>query len=94
MRSFSRKPVWIAIACMTALCCIVAVQGCTPVLPPQAPATRTITGGSAGNLQLQGFTKSAETCTREAMDRCESGCMMPGGILDLSCYEDCIYSIC
>jgi hypothetical protein len=30
----------------------------------------------------------------EAMDQCEYACLMPGGVLDLYCYEDCIYSIC
>jgi hypothetical protein len=35
-----------------------------------------------------------DTCNREHMDQCEYACMMPGGILDLYCYEDCIESIC
>jgi hypothetical protein len=35
-----------------------------------------------------------ETCTRENMDRCETGCTRSSGVLDLNCYEACIYSIC
>jgi hypothetical protein len=35
-----------------------------------------------------------DTCNREHMDQCEYACMMPGGIIDLYCYEDCIYTIC
>jgi hypothetical protein len=44
----------------------------------------------------QSYTHPAfrDTCNREHMDQCEYACMMPGGILDLSCYEDCIYAIC
>jgi hypothetical protein len=53
-------------------------------------ATRAVTGGSTGSLH----PASKETCTREAMDACGHGCMMPGGVLDLNCYEDCIYYIC
>jgi len=44
--------------------------------------------------QLRAHPASGDSCTREAMDQCEYSCMMPGGILDLSCYEDCIYTIC
>jgi hypothetical protein len=44
--------------------------------------------------QLPAHPASRDSCTREAMDRCEYSCMMPGGILDLYCYEDCIYTIC
>jgi hypothetical protein len=35
-----------------------------------------------------------ETCTKENMDKCESGCTHPNGVIDLNCYEACIYSIC
>lgn len=44
--------------------------------------------------QYQAHPAFRDTCNREHMDQCESACMMPGGIFDEYCYEDCIYTIC
>jgi hypothetical protein len=44
-------------------------------------------------LGTQNFLPQKETCTREGMDQCKYACMMPGGLFDLNCYEDCIYCI-
>lgn len=44
--------------------------------------------------QSQAHPAFRDTCNREHMDQCESACMMPGGIFDEYCYEDCIYTIC
>ena len=52
-----------------------------------------VTTGKGVQLGEQSIINK-DTCTREAMDQCEYSCMMPGGILDLNCYEDCIYRIC
>lgn len=89
MRSFL-KPAWIAIALLAILFMVMTVQACTPAPLLKATAAGAITGGSAG----LSHPHAGETCTREAMTQCEYACMMPGGILDLYCYEDCIYSIC
>lgn len=92
MRS-SLKPAWIAIALLALLFTVTAVQACMPAPHQEAATTPAISGEPAGSLHLQYFTQKS-SCTREAMDQCEYACMMPGGILDLYCYEDCIYSIC
>jgi len=71
----------------------IALIGTAAAAPASMPSAGT--GGPASWLHpANPFTLSKETCTREAMDQCEYSCMMPGGILDLNCYEDCIYSIC
>ena len=44
--------------------------------------------------QSQAHPAFRDPCTRKYLEQCELVCMMPGGILDLYCYEDCIYSIC
>jgi len=65
------------------------VQG-SLILPAALPAHST-----GGDSQItSGPSMMSDTCTKEGMDQCEYSCMMPGGILDLNCYEDCIYSIC
>ena len=98
MRSSYRTPLWIAIAALAVVGYVIAAQAGTTALVQQAPVTGAV--GSAGVLHFQDFTSAAQsafgkdTCTRENMDRCEYSCMMPGGILDLYCYEACIYSIC
>jgi len=93
LRAFFQNPSRIAIAFLAILCLGMAAGACT-----QAPATQpagpvSIAGGWSGSLHIQSII-SKDTCTREGMDRCEYSCMMPGGVLDLNCYEDCIYSIC
>ncbi len=40
------------------------------------------------------FGPRPETCTKEGMDQCETNCMRPDGLLNLNCYEACIFSIC
>ena len=92
MRS-SLKPAWIAIALLAILFTVMTVQACTPVPSLKATTTGAVSEGSTGSLHLH-YVIQKPTCTREAMDQCEYACMMPGGVLDLSCYEDCIYSIC
>jgi|GEM_PF-4233725 len=92
MRSIFLNPSRIAIAFVAALCCVMAVNACSPsAFVQQAPVTGVIAGCS-GSSYLHDYSHG--TCTREAMQQCEYTCMMPGGILDLNCYEDCIYSIC
>lgn len=81
-----RKTAMIAILAIAVIGTAAAAQACMPEVG---------TGSTASWLHpANPFTTLKETCTREAMDQCEFGCMMPGGILDLNCYEDCIYSIC
>lgn len=92
MRS-SLKPAWIAIALLAVLLTAMTVQACTPVPSQHAAAPRSVAGGSAGILHQPGYAL-ASACTREALVACENACMMPGGILDLYCYEDCVYSVC
>ena len=95
MRSPFRKPAWIAIAFLAVLGCVVTAIAATPAMARPATDTGAMISGSAAGLQLQDrFLPQKETCTREAMDQCEYSCLMPGGVLDLYCYEDCIYSVC
>ena len=88
-----RKSAWMVIAVLVVLFSAAGVRACTPVPALQPAGTGAVAGGLAGSQHIPYFI-TRESCTREAMDRCEYGCMMPGGILDLACYEDCIYSIC
>ena len=95
MKSSFRNTRWIAIAFLAAISCLVAVIAITPAHALPVANTGAVTSGSAAFLQLQdGFLPQKESCTREAMDQCEYACLMPGGILDLNCYEDCIYAVC
>jgi hypothetical protein len=71
---------------------VMTVQACTQAPLPETTATGAITSGSAGSPDPH--TSFRDTCDREHMNQCESACTIPGGILDLYCYEDCIYSIC
>jgi hypothetical protein len=41
-----------------------------------------------------GLSPTPETCTRENMNKCESDCIRPDGVLDLNCYENCLNYIC
>ncbi|HVP96742.1 hypothetical protein [Methanoregula sp.] len=89
MRSFFRKVPWIAVAFLVLLSCV------SPALA-FGPATGSATGTASliASLHPTVFLPEKSSCTREGMDHCEYSCMMPGGILDLNCYEDCIYLIC
>lgn len=49
---------------------------------------------SALHAPHNALTPTPETCTRENMDKCEANCLRPDGVLNLNCYEACIYSIC
>ncbi len=96
MRSSNRTTTWIAIALLVVTGIVLAAQAGTPALAQQAPSAGTV--GSSSVLHFQDFTDQApgwkDTCDRQHLEQCEYACMMPGGILDLNCYEDCIYSIC
>ena len=84
-----RKFLWIAVAFLVLLCCASPAFAC-------GPATGSATGTTSliASLNPTVFLPQKESCTREGMDQCEYSCMLPGGILDLNCYEECIYSIC
>ncbi len=93
MRSFFLKPTWIAIVLLAILFAVMTVQACTPVPVLKATTTGDFSSGEAGSL-MQMIQIQKESCTSEDLDACEYTCMMPGGVLDLNCYEDCIYTVC
>jgi len=73
---------------------VAAVQVCTAFSDLHTIKIGTDSNGVLGDLHVQNILPQKESCSREAMDQCEYACLMPGGVLDLYCYEDCIYSIC
>ena len=77
---------WVLVLIVLSLAATSIVQACGH--------TSDMQGNVFGGQNPFGVLPQKDTCTREAMDQCEYSCMMPGGVLDLYCYEDCIYSIC
>ena len=89
MRSALLKPAWIAVAFLVLLSCVAPALACGPATHSPAGTISLIAG-----LHPTVFLSEKSSCTRENMEQCEYSCMMPGGILDLNCYEDCIYEVC
>lgn len=89
MRSSFRNVLGIAASFPVLLSCVSPAFACGP-----ATGSATGTVSFIDILHPTVFLSQEETCTREAIDQCEYSCLMPGGVLDLNCYEDCIYSIC
>jgi len=48
----------------------------------------------AAAIGVRDFHPLPETCTEQGMEQCELSCMMPNGLINLNCYEACIFSIC
>jgi hypothetical protein len=95
MKSSFRNTAWITIGFLAALSCLVAVIVITPANALPAANTGTVISGSAASLQLQdSIMPQKESCSLEDMDMCEYDCLMPGGVLDLNCYEECIFDVC
>lgn len=92
MRDSLRKFAWISILFLAVLAIVATVQACMPAEAGLTEATGAFT--ASGPFHSAQHPAFRDTCTRKYLDQCEYTCMMPGGILDLDCYENCIYSIC
>jgi hypothetical protein len=72
---------------------LVALVLCTSPMV-QACGTMENVQGHASSLGTYSLLPQKESCTPEGLDQCKYACKMPGGVVDMKCYESCLYSIC